>query len=220
MHRGGLSWAELGFNCNEISRLVVPGAARNFNKESIEFTLVAGGAGSRSLPMPLLVVLAMLVLVARGGAEAAERGSQGHGRRLLGDTGTMAGGSATQVGLSANYDHSCGVSTTGQLQCWGGSGQGQLQVPSDHVWAMASVGAYHTCAVTVLREGYCWGDGGNDRTLVPSGHLWASLSAGFAHTCDVTSLNEGLCVHHTETQTQDAPCSAALTSPTFEPSCR
>ena len=78
MHRGGLSWAELGFNCNEISRLVVPGAARNFNKVSIEFTLVAGGAGSRSLPMPLLVVLAMLVLVARGGAEAAERGSQGH----------------------------------------------------------------------------------------------------------------------------------------------
>ena len=36
----------LGFNCNEISRLVVPGAARNFNKVSIEFTLVAGGAGS------------------------------------------------------------------------------------------------------------------------------------------------------------------------------
>ena len=217
MHRGGLSWAELGFNCNEISRLVVPGAA-----PSTKYRIHTCGRRRRLTlaAMPLLVVLAMLVLVARGGEEAAERGSQGHGRRLLGDTGTMAGGSATQVGLSANYDHSCGVSTTGQLQCWGGSGQGQLQVPSDHVWAMASVGAYHTCAVTVLREGYCWGDGGNDRTLVPSGHLWASLSAGFAHTCGVTSLNEGLCVHHTETQTQDAPCSAALTSPTFEPSCR
>ena len=50
-------------------------------------------------------------------------------RRRLYDAPTMVAGFVQQVGISAGYDHSCGVTSTGEGHCWGNNANGKTNVP-------------------------------------------------------------------------------------------
>lgn len=91
---------------------------------------------------------------------------------VINDAATTATSASART-LANGFYHSCGVSSTGALACWGYNGYGQLgngstsdavypqYVPglSDSVTAV-SAGAHHSCAI---RAGtlYCWGYNGS-----------------------------------------------------------
>jgi alpha-tubulin suppressor-like RCC1 family protein len=82
----------------------------------------------------------------------------------------VAGGlSFTQI--SAGLWHSCGITTGGQVYCWGRNGFGQLgnanagtdspspvPVASGVSFTSVTTGLWHTCALAVSGAAYCWGD--------------------------------------------------------------
>jgi alpha-tubulin suppressor-like RCC1 family protein len=125
----------------------------------------------------------------------------------------------TFTSLSAGELHTCGVTTSGDLYCWGGNGRGQLGINSrtDQARPTASVtgiqfdsvssGSSHSCALTATKDAYCWGanDYGQlgtdshstDDRLVPAlaigEHSFVSLSAGNFHTCGITTDGAAFC---------------------------
>jgi alpha-tubulin suppressor-like RCC1 family protein/uncharacterized protein YjdB len=126
------------------------------------------------------------------------------------------------VSITLGANHSCAVTDTAVLYCWGANGTGQLgagdspagcvsdacsspiQVSASSFVA-ASAGEFHTCALTGQRVAYCWGEGTSyqlgDRSginmstprLVLGGLTWRSISAGEVHTCGVTIQNVAYC---------------------------
>lgn len=155
-------------------------------------------------------------------------GADGYGELGDGDgTGatktapTLVSGSLAWQMVSVGGYHTCGVTTAGDLYCWGNDGNGQLgndatfanqnvpvQEDSALTWKSVSAGGQHTCAVTQAGAGYCWGYNyygqlGNGVTLpgasigtpvpVNGGYTWAKISAGDSHTCGMTSTGVGYC---------------------------
>ncbi|MQF69154.1 hypothetical protein FIM12_02300 [SAR202 cluster bacterium AD-804-J14_MRT_500m] len=128
--------------------------------------------------------------------------------------------------ISAGGSHTCAVTTTGGIKCWGSNAQGQLgdgspwyarenstggrviNVENDGRSAIA-VGTYHSCALTINGSVQCWGYNAsgqlgngtsNDRTS-PSyvqGFSYGvkDISAGGNHTCVVTESNGVKCWGH------------------------
>jgi alpha-tubulin suppressor-like RCC1 family protein len=146
-------------------------------------------------------------------------GDNGHGQ--LGDGTTTRNAIALDVidltsgiaAVSAGDSHTCGLTTTGGLKCWGANGYGQLgdgtissRANSGDVAGLTSGGAIvtagwsHTCAVTTAGGAKCWGannngqlgDGTYTDRLTPVDVV--GLSSGIratvarsAHTCALTT---------------------------------
>ena len=132
------------------------------------------------------------------------------------DVTGLTGGVAA---VSTGNMHTCTVTTSGGLKCWGGNVQGQLgdgsifsrSTPVDVTGltsgvAAVSTGALHTCAVTTSGGLKCWGWNGNgqlgdgtttdrstpmDVTGLTSGV--AAVSGGGSHTCAVTTSGDLEC---------------------------
>jgi alpha-tubulin suppressor-like RCC1 family protein len=119
--------------------------------------------------------------------------------------------------LSAGGDHTCGVTQTDRVYCWGVNRYGHLgdgtttrrlkpvAVASGRRFRQVDAGGTHTCAVTTANAAYCWGNGGlgqlgdgtNTSRLTPravAGQLsFDHVSAGNFHTCGVTTGGSGYC---------------------------
>jgi alpha-tubulin suppressor-like RCC1 family protein len=119
--------------------------------------------------------------------------------------------------ISAGGDHTCAVTASGQLWCWGRSDFGQvgdgshvnrlLPVPvlASSEFAGVTAGQDHTCARTTQGDAYCWGRNNNgqvgegsqtDRSEpvpVSGGLVFSSLSAGVTHTCGTTTSDQHYC---------------------------
>ena len=121
--------------------------------------------------------------------------------------------------ITAGYSHTCAVTNSGGVKCWGLGGYGQLgnnsttqsSVPVD-VYNLASgvasvtAGYYHTCALTSSGGAKCWGYNysgqlGNNSTtssLIPVDVYGltsdtVSVVAGYYHTCAVTTSGGAKC---------------------------
>ena len=119
--------------------------------------------------------------------------------------------------IAAGYDHTCGITTTNVLVCWGLNQNGQLgdnsrtsrntptTVAGGHTFVAVTAGLRHTCALDSDGAAWCWGandlgqlgNGGTGEALVPTaveGNLkFAYIKAGELFTCGVTSEGVAYC---------------------------
>ena len=104
------------------------------------------------------------------------------------DTAADADADIGWLSVSAGGWHSCGVRTSGSVECWGSDSYGQSSPPSGS-FTTVSGGLSHSCGVTPS-EGIinveCWGRDEYGQSSPPSGSF-ASVSAGALHNCGVTT---------------------------------
>ncbi len=162
-------------------------------------------------------------LTTAGGVKCWGRNSEGQlGDGTIADKATavdVAGLASGVASLSAGSGHTCALTKTGGVKCWGHNYTGQLgdgttadkATPADVVGlasgvAAISAGGNHTCALTTDGGAKCWGanyvgqlgDSTWGNRLVPVdvaglGSKVASLSAGFDHTCALTTAGGVKC---------------------------
>jgi alpha-tubulin suppressor-like RCC1 family protein len=119
--------------------------------------------------------------------------------------------------VAAGKEHTCVLTTTGAVKCWGRSGWGQTGAGSldDEVWPPVQVpgvtgakvlraGAFHTCIVTSANQVRCWGradhgelgvapaDSNRFPTPMQAGD-GIQVGAGQFHTCAVQSTGGAHC---------------------------
>jgi alpha-tubulin suppressor-like RCC1 family protein len=124
----------------------------------------------------------------------------------------------TFAAVSADSVHSCGLTTSGAVYCWGDNGDGEfgdgagepfsttpVLAAGGRRFAAASVGWLDACGITTTGAMYCWGsdyfgqlgDGDSTYHLTPvpvaGAHVFTSHSAGLLHTCGVAAGGAGYC---------------------------
>lgn len=113
--------------------------------------------------------------------------------------------------VSAGFEHTCAISSTDKLFCWGSNSQGQVGngsganvttptvIQDDLNFQMVSAGYDHTCAITTDGKLYCWGSdqfgklgngsSGNSSTpvLIDGTEKYHWVQAGTNATCAMTT---------------------------------
>jgi alpha-tubulin suppressor-like RCC1 family protein len=111
--------------------------------------------------------------------------------------------------IAAGGFHTCAVTSSGKLYCWGNGSAGQLgngqsqsttpvEVPGLSSVAMVSAGGNHTCAIS-SGSLHCWGSNGDGQLGVTGGNRSSPtgvsltdpvhVSAGPKHTCAVAGAD-------------------------------
>jgi alpha-tubulin suppressor-like RCC1 family protein len=130
------------------------------------------------------------------------------------------GGGLTFTELAGGGAHTCGLTSTGSVYCWGDNASGQVgdnsttdrsapvAVASILTFASIDAGAQHTCALTGTGAAWCWGlnsrgqlgDGTTDNSSVPvavsGGLTFQQIAAGgFFHgdTCGLANNGAAWC---------------------------
>ena len=78
--------------------------------------------------------------------------------------------------VSAGDYHTCGVTSSSSVECWGNDSSGQA-TPPGVAFESVSAGAFHTCGVTSSGNVECWGNDDDGRSDPPSG-TFQIVSAG------------------------------------------
>lgn len=159
----------------------------------------------------LILFLGLMLGLSRPGSTHAQAGTD------PAQLAAAASGWATQV--SAGGGHTCALTATGGVQCWGNNLAGQLGdgttrtrgAPVDVVGlsqgvVMVSAGNGYTCAVTAAGGVKCWGyngrgqlgDGTTITRLTPVDVVGldadiVAVSAGSNHTCALTRVGRVKC---------------------------
>jgi alpha-tubulin suppressor-like RCC1 family protein len=131
---------------------------------------------------------------------------------------SIASGTYTWQSLGSGDNHTCAITTTDQLYCWGSNTRGQIgdasttdrriavriTDPSTHIMKVAG-GAAHTCAIRSDRSMLCWGDnavgqlgdGTTIQRLIPNlvfgGIRFQELALGYGHSCGIRVSTHAYC---------------------------
>lgn len=118
------------------------------------------------------------------------------------------------VGVSAGYNHSCGVTIDDRVFCWGtgqlgnGSANGSpvpVEVLGQLRFTAVTAGDGYSCGVLTDGRAYCWGRNLNGAigngllgdqltpVAVSLGRTFASVTAGEAYACGLASDSTGFC---------------------------
>jgi hypothetical protein len=179
---------------------------------------LSGGVSAASARATHTCALTTIGAVECWGANG--EGQLGDGTTTSRTTPVSIGGLGSGVAaIAAGDDHTCAVTSSGGVKCWGADGDGQLgdgtltssstPVPvaglSDGVTAITA-GSSHTCALTDAGAVKCWGlnsggqlgDGTTTSSSVPVPVAGLSsgvktITAGLAFTCAVTSAGAVKC---------------------------
>jgi len=194
-----------------------------------------GTTSDSAAPLPVPTLASGVIAVSAGGFHTCALMSAGdvkcwgynaHGELGLGDTTTrltpapLLSLGTTAVAIATHWSHTCALTATGAVKCWGANDHGQLglgtasadkSTPTDLITLASgtvglAVGLNHTCALTSTGAVKCWGanehgqlglTGTADRpapTAVPSvGTSIVALAAGQYHMCALTSAGAVRC---------------------------
>ncbi len=128
------------------------------------------------------------------------------------DTATIENAQKNERAVIAGGKHTCALSETGKLSCWGYNTDKQSTVPS-HLTKVqqVSLGNFHSCA---LSEGevHCWGANGSGQSTVPSRlPKIRQISLGNYHTCALSEAGQVFCWGlNNESQTNVPPTLAKI----------
>lgn len=140
-------------------------------------------------------------------------GKLGSGEPIHAPVPVHVGGAAQSLAtISASHNHTCAVTTEGQVLCWGGNYFGELgngtftnsatpvKVTLPGIATAVAVGGNHSCALLSAGSVYCWGINtsgqlGNGQVGYHGGFPVAvqglsgvqKISAGWNHTCALVS---------------------------------
>lgn len=149
-------------------------------------------------------------------------GQLGNGLTTSSNNPVNVNGLASGVtAVTAGYLHTCALTTTGGVKCWGSNSFGQLgnatfanaTTPQDVTGLTNNVvaiqaGSYHTCALTVTGQVSCWGNnsngqlgtgvGANTVSNIPLNVAGlsngiAALAAGHQHSCALSNNKQLQC---------------------------
>lgn len=123
--------------------------------------------------------------------------------------------------LDAGSYHSCGITTTEQLLCWGYAADGQLGagttaptlfptlIPGDPRYRLVSGGRFHACGLTLAGIGACWGNNAEGRLgngdvasssstpqPVTTGNIlptFQAIQSGRVHSCAIDLSQHAWC---------------------------
>jgi hypothetical protein len=116
------------------------------------------------------------------------------------------------ISLGAGAAHTCGVTRSSEVYCWGAGGQGQLgsineegspvpvRVPSTERFRSVSSAWGYSCALSVAGRAYCWGAVGAvefsrwkpSAVFAPS-VSFVSLTTGYHHVCGIATSGAAYC---------------------------
>jgi alpha-tubulin suppressor-like RCC1 family protein len=126
---------------------------------------------------------------------------------------SYTGVSVAHDGSSGIGDHTCGLTDTGVIDCWGGNSLGQLgdgtnsnsSVPQTVAGGLTFVhgdaGGRHNCAIDDAGLAWCWGDNGrgqlgdgtstnsNQPVAVSGSMVFFDISAGTNHSCGIVEAD-------------------------------
>ncbi len=142
------------------------------------FRQMGDGGFRLQLRLAALAVIAVVAAAAVWGLEAGSAEAQ-------------SGGSSLVETLSAGGDHTCVVTESGAVQCWGGDDEGQSSPPAGR-FTQVSADVHHSCGVTASGAAQCWGRNDYGQSSPPAGRF-TQVSAGFFHSCGVTASSAVQC---------------------------
>lgn len=116
-------------------------------------------------------------------------------------------GGLTFAGLALGEAYSCGLTTTGEVHCWGVINGSREPAPMPGGTGVVSLtaGAKHLCALLADGSARCWGsthtlalgDGLDLSAAMPvtvlGNQIWVAISAGGGHTCGRTGAGGVWC---------------------------
>ena len=121
---------------------------------------------------------------------------------------TCGGGESDRfIQVAAGGAHSCALSSSGSVSCWGSDEFGQLRAPADERFTSITAGNIHSCGLRSDGTAVCWGSDifapfednseETERRLVPvfppKDERFTSISAGGAVTCGLREDGDAVC---------------------------
>lgn len=190
-------------------------------------------AGNYTLPAPVATLAAGVRAITAGTSHtcaltvggavlcwgANDMGQLGTGTQIAASVPTAVVGLASGVlAISAGFNHTCALTDSGRVLCWGANDSGQIGngttdnasvpvlVANLPATVGISAGGYHACAVTGSGAAFCWGNNysgqigngtyTNALSPVPVSGLAsgvAAITGGYLHTCALMTNGSSMC---------------------------